>query len=159
MFQLIIAILSIALIATLAIASVYYGGDAFTTGTAKAGASTIVSQAQQISAADVLYQNDNAGAHAADVAALVTANYLQAAPQMPATVGDNLELDNATGLVFGGVANEAICEKVNAQLGVTDTPTATDSTAASLDTAITEQYGCASIDDGSGTTTYAFAYH
>lgn len=159
MFQLIIAILSIALIATLAIASVYYGGDAFTKGTAKAGASTVVSQAQQVSAADVLYQNDNAGAHAADVATLVTDNYLQAAPQMPESVGDDLDLDQATGLVYGGVANETICTEINAQLGVDTIPTATDATPASLDTAITEQYGCASVDDGSGNLTYDFAYH
>lgn len=158
MFQLIIAILSIALIATLAIASVYYGGDAFTEGTAKAGASTIVSQAQQVSAADVLYQNDNAGAHAPDVATLVTENYLQAAPQMPANVGGNLELDSASGVVFGTVANEAICEKVNLQLGVDTIPTATSADAADLATAITEQYGCASVDDGAGSMTYVFAY-
>lgn len=156
MFQLIIAILSIALIATLAIASVYYGGDAFSTGTAKAGASTVVSQAQQISAADVLYQNDQAGAHASDVADLVSGDYLQAAPQMPVNIGNNLELDGSTGAVYGTVANESICDKINEQLGES-TPTATSGDLGDVATAVTAQYGCASVDGDPAT--FHFIYN
>ena len=42
MFSLIITIISIALVAALAVATIYYGGDAFNQGTTKAKASTIV---------------------------------------------------------------------------------------------------------------------
>lgn len=150
MLRLIIAILSIALIATLA--------DAFISGTAKAGASTMVSQAQQISAADLLYQTNNGGAHAADVATLVIDGYLQSPPQMPANVGGSLALDSATGLVYAAVATEAVCTQINAQLGVDTTPVAATDDVDGYSTAVTQQYGCASFDD-SGTDTYYFAYH
>lgn len=158
MFQLIIAILSIALIATLAIASVYYGGEAFTSGTAKAGAATVVSQAQQISAADVLYQSTHAGAHAADVSALVSGNYLQSSPQVPDNIGQDLKLDQATGLVYGQIANKGICTQINAQLGVDTIPSATSSSPSDIEAAISEQYGCASTGGGGNGTTYYFAY-
>lgn len=151
MFRLIIA-------TTLAIATVYYGGAAFTSGTAKAGASTMVSQAQQISAADVLYQTNNGDTHAADVATLVTDGYLQSSPQMPANVGGSLELDSASGLVYAAVATQAVCTQINAQVGVSAIPVADADDVEGYSAAVTQQYGCASFDD-SGTDTYHFAYH
>lgn len=161
MFQLIIAILSIALIATLAIASVYYGGDAFTSGSAKAGAATMVSQAQQISAANVLFQSTNAGANAADVTTLVSDNYLQSAPQMPESVGDNLDLDQDSGVVYGQVANESICSQINDQLGITVVPDLDAATGATMQEkmqdAFTQQYACGTMDDG-GNPSYQFGY-
>jgi outer membrane PBP1 activator LpoA protein len=51
MFNLIITIISIALVVAMAAAAVYYGGTAFTQGTAKANAATLVTQAQQINGA------------------------------------------------------------------------------------------------------------
>ena len=51
MFNLIISIISIALVAALALASIYYGGEAFNKGTTDADASTIINQGQQIQAA------------------------------------------------------------------------------------------------------------
>lgn len=143
MFSLIITIISIALVAALAIASVYYGGDAFTQGTAKANAATVVAQAQQISAANTLYKNDNGGNNAASVAALVTGNYLQSAPVMPASVGtQNLQIDPANGSVGAEITNLAVCTQINAQLGVSTTPTF-DSATQTPGQVITQQYGCA----------------
>jgi hypothetical protein len=80
MFSLIITIISIALVAALALASIYYGGNAFTSGSAKSAAASVVNQAQQISAAWVMYANDNGGSDPADLATLVSGKYLQVVP-------------------------------------------------------------------------------
>ncbi|MBM24170.1 MAG: hypothetical protein CL760_00280 [Chloroflexi bacterium] len=59
MFSLIISIIAIALVASLALASIYYGGDAFQEGTVKAEASTIVNQGQQVQAAVTMAEIDD----------------------------------------------------------------------------------------------------
>jgi len=160
MFQLIIAIIAIALVAVLAVASLYYGGSAFSNGSTKAAASTVVSQAQQISAADVLFQNENAGGYAADVAALVSSNYLASAPSMPAKIGSNLEMLSGTAHVFGTVANAEICKAINDQTGFDNSAVTDDGTGTSLASALTTanvQYGCAA-DNAATPTKWTFAY-
>lgn len=90
MFSLIITIISIALVAALALASIYYGGSAFTSGSAKSAASSVVNQAQQISAAWVMYANDNGGSDPADLTELATKKYLQVVPKpTKASVSDS----------------------------------------------------------------------
>ena len=123
MFSLIITIISIALVAALAVATIYYGGDAFNQGTTKAKASTIVNQAQQIAGANTLYKS-NTGGFAADVAALVTNSYLASAPVSP-------DLDvtysvNATNLVTATLktTGDAICGQINVIAGQADGSTA-----------------------------------
>lgn len=59
MFQLIVAVISIALIAALAIASIFYGGDAFTKSSTKAQVTTLINQGQQIAGAAALFQTDH----------------------------------------------------------------------------------------------------
>jgi ABC-type oligopeptide transport system substrate-binding subunit len=88
MFNLIVAVISIALIAAMAAASIFYGGAAFGSGTAQAQASTLVNNGQQVSGAQQLYMIDNSGNRANDIDVL-TPTYLQALPTAPA---------NATGL-------------------------------------------------------------
>jgi hypothetical protein len=56
MFSLIITIISIALVATLALATLYYGGDAFNQGRAGAEASKLINEGQQINASVALAQ-------------------------------------------------------------------------------------------------------
>lgn len=51
MFSLIISIITITLVSVLALASIYYGGDAFEEGTIDAGVSTLIDQGQQVEAA------------------------------------------------------------------------------------------------------------
>lgn len=58
MFQLIVAVISIALVAALAIASIFYGGDAFTKSSTKAQVTTLINQGQQIAGAAALYKTD-----------------------------------------------------------------------------------------------------
>ena len=89
MFSLIITIISIALVAALAVATIYYGGSAFTKGSAKAAASTVVAHAQQVTGANTLYANDNAGNFnnvISGVGSLVAGGYLASAPALPANV-------------------------------------------------------------------------
>ena len=114
MFSLIITIISIALVAALAVATIYYGGSAFTQGTAKASASAFVAAGQQVNGALVLYANDNGGARAADVTALVTGNYLAAAP----SVSGAAVTVATTHVQATGVA-DAVCTAINTQAGAT----------------------------------------
>lgn len=85
MFQLIVAVISIALIAALAIASIFYGGDAFTKSSEKANVTTLVNQAQQISGAAALYKTDNGVPvnPASAIADLISGHYLANEPKAP----------------------------------------------------------------------------
>lgn len=141
MFSLIITLIAIALVAALALASTYYGGSAFTQGGAKADASALVNGAQQIAAGYVLYQSDNAGSVPADVAALVTGNYLASEPAAPtgtfAISGSNVVVTDAV--------TSAVCGQVRKQAGTgTDITVAPDAN---------EKFDCgsatnATADDG-----------
>lgn len=150
MFSLIITIISIALVAALAVASVYYGGNAFQQGTAKAQASTLVAQAQQIAAANTLYANDHAGVRADDsvdaVAVLVSEGYLAAAPQANADVvgAAAWQADQLTGLVTIDLVDTAIevAKQVNKSIGAAETPAQNDLS----DPATLPQYGVVDID-------------
>jgi len=84
MFSLIITIISIALVAALALATLYYGGSAFNKGAAGATAARLINEGQQVNGAVALYQADvGAGSTATvitDLAGLVTAGYLSSVP-------------------------------------------------------------------------------
>lgn len=98
MFSLIITVISIALVAALAVASVYYGGPALSKGTSRAAAATVVSQGQQISGAATMYATDTA----VDITAfsdLTDNDYLTSVPAVPASVGTGWSLDAANDLL------------------------------------------------------------
>ena len=83
MFQLIVAVISIALVAALAIASIFYGGDAFTKSSERANVTALINQAQQIAGANALYKTDT-GNDAPNVATLATeTNGIQYLAQVP----------------------------------------------------------------------------
>jgi len=84
MFSLIITIISIALVAALALATIYYGGTAFNRGTAEAKASQLINEGQQINAAVALAKADidrEGLTTVVNATHLVSGNYLA---QMPA---------------------------------------------------------------------------
>jgi len=87
MFSLIISIISIALVAALAAATVYFGGAAFNKGGAGADASAFVNAGQQVAGAFTLATTDNF--NATTVASLAPL-YLA---QVPAYKGNVLVLD------------------------------------------------------------------
>ena len=141
MFSLIITIISIALVAALAVAGVFFGGSAFTSGTAKANAATVVNQAQQITGANALYANDNAGTFATTSSALQSGGYLSSVPTPAAVVSTDAYAVGAANVVTLGLATTAteVCRQVNKSIGLSATiPT----------TQPTTQYGC--WDGGAG---------
>lgn len=88
MFNLIVVVISIALLAIIAVASIFYGGDAWTQSSEKANVTTLINQGQQISGAAALYKADN-GVAVATIADLETAKYLSNVPQAgKITTGD-----------------------------------------------------------------------
>ena len=124
MFSLIITIISIALVAALALATIYYGGTAFNKGSAEAKASQLINEGQQINGAKALM--------AADVAAgtlgtkTFNPDYLAQSPAgwtIPTT---------ATGVATVTATSDEVCVAVNAKAGVkaTDTADAGDTDAA-----------------------------
>lgn len=124
MFSLIITIISIALVAALAVATIYYGGSAFTQGTAKANASALVSAGQQVTGALTLYANDNGGARATMDNLIDSSNaggaYLSAAPAVKggtiviSTTGDQT-------VSVDGV-EKAVCDAINISANVGTAP-------------------------------------
>lgn len=128
MFNLIVTVISIALVAALAVASIYYGGDVFRKGAAKAKVSQLINGSQQISGVNVLYANDNGGTYATAMTDLTTdAAYLAAQPQLPSGV----VLDEA-GLTDNKIVATAlsteVCSAVNKQ-GSHETDPTDESTA------------------------------
>ncbi len=91
MANLIITIISIALVAVAALMGAYYGGTAFLEGQAKAKANQIIAAAQQIDGAVNLWRANNAGAANLPDAAfnfLVSQGYLSSIPQLVAEDGE-----------------------------------------------------------------------
>jgi hypothetical protein len=82
MFQLIVAVIAIALVIALTLASIFYGGEAFTRSSLKANVAAMVNQAQQISGAHTLYKTDFSK-NAESLEKLVDAKYLAEVPVAP----------------------------------------------------------------------------
>ncbi|MCC5612696.1 hypothetical protein LC612_39910 [Nostoc sp. CHAB 5834] len=80
MFSLIIVILSVLLVAALALVVMYYGGDSMSQGTAKADASKVLNQGQQLMGAADLYKSDT-GDWPPSLEALTLGNYLKSVPE------------------------------------------------------------------------------
>jgi hypothetical protein len=87
MFNLIVAVLSIALIALTAFATLYYGGDLFggkkASSVARAQLATLVNNAQQIAGAQKYYAITNSGALATSFATLRDAGFIRDIPELP----------------------------------------------------------------------------
>jgi hypothetical protein len=122
MFSLIISIISIALVAALAAATVYFGGAAFNKGSAGADASAFINAGQQIAGAFTLAAAD--GYTATTVASLQNASlgatsagndgqvYLS---QVPAYKGSNLTtLATSSNKSFvSAVVSDQVCREIN----------------------------------------------
>ena len=114
MFSLIITIISIALVAALALATLYYGGDAFNQGKAGADASRLINEGQQVNAAVTLAAAT--GVATTDLASLVSGNVLSQLPASFATAGTTTI---ASGIVTttNGVTAE-VCTEVQKRAGI-----------------------------------------
>jgi hypothetical protein len=83
MFSLILTVVAVALVAALAMATLFYGGEVIHGGNARAIAGTVMNQGEQIVAAARLYYV-NKGVAAPSLAALVAEGYLNSIPVPPA---------------------------------------------------------------------------
>lgn len=121
MSNLIITLISIALVAAVAVAALYNGGDAFRQGSAKASSAQLINAAQQITAANLLYANNNGGSYASSLNQLTSGGtYLQSTPRVPEGFSINpaissniIRIQNATGTD----ASDSICKAVNKTSG------------------------------------------
>lgn len=82
MFSLIITIISIVLVAALALATLYFGGSSWTRGSATANSAQLANQGQQILGALTLYYTEH-GAYPAVLNDLVASAYLKTIPVPP----------------------------------------------------------------------------
>nr|WP_298059762.1 hypothetical protein [uncultured Halomonas sp.] len=105
MFSMIITIISIALVAALAVASIYYGGDALTKGSESANVSTLMNQHQQVHGAVQMYTVEKMSAPD-DMAELTGAGYLSSVPTAP----DSGEAWTVTAGVAEVVVGDALCD-------------------------------------------------
>lgn len=119
MFSLIIVIISIALVAALALATIYYGGTSFNIGGDRVVAARTINEGNQVAGALELYRVDNGAfptGTSQDVAnALIAGNYLSGMPENSSwefrtdfAVRTNLTLEQ--------------CERVNADLNIPNPP-------------------------------------
>ena len=85
MFSLIITVIAIALVAALALATIYYGGNAFNKGSASAKAAQLIMEGQQISGAWQMLQAEStlsgSGSNVLEMATLVSEKYLTQVPE------------------------------------------------------------------------------
>ena len=131
MFSLIITIISIALVAALALATIYYGGTAFNKGSAEAVASQRINEGQQINGAKTMQNADLAADP--DSTLTFTPDYLAQAPAgwtIPATA-------HGVASVTDAVSSD-VCDSVNRKAGTTTV--LADLAAAAA--AGVPQYGC-----------------
>ena len=148
MFSLIISIISIALVAALALATIYYGGDAFNKGSAAAKASQLINEGQQIAGAVTLNETDAAADDSvavADVAGLAPA-YLQ---QVPEGWDGTVTLDTGI-LLTTATVSDKVCEEVNKRSNST---LAADMTGTEYDGKV---YGCYGAGGNANTVFYRF---
>ncbi|MDO8416272.1 MAG: hypothetical protein Q7S87_08690 [Agitococcus sp.] len=122
MFSLIITIISIALVAALALATIFYGTKMYQDGRAQSNTVRAIQEGSQLSASMELYKADHGsllvGTTAEIQSALVSQNYLKAWP----TTGWEFQNDYA---VQPNLSLEA-CTAINTKLGISSVPTCGD---------------------------------
>jgi hypothetical protein len=127
MFSLIITIISIALVAALALATIYYGGSAFNRGSDTAKASQIINEGQQINGAAQMALADSAAGTVTlptgTVADLTTAGYLSSLPADFNSTTNTAVVLSSSNYVTATVP-ATVCSAINAKAGLTTAPTA-----------------------------------
>ena len=112
MYHLLVGVIAVALFAALTLTGAFYLGPAFTKATIKAHVTTMINQAQQISAANTLYNVDEAK-DAETIESLVEYGYLKEIPSTPVVAADGAAWE----LAFG--ATEADKDYLTIDLGGT----------------------------------------
>jgi len=149
MFSLIITIISIALVAALALATIYYGGSAFNKGSADAKASQFINEGQQLTGAITMNKADATADTTGTVVAATTVaglapKYLSQIPQGwlgTAAIGPG---GDATSIVTHSSVRDDVCSSINAKAGLPASGVTTQAN-------VTTQYGCFGGGSGGGT--------
>lgn len=153
MFSLIITIISIALVAALALATLYYGGSAFNRGSQGAIAAQLINEGQQVNGAVAVAKADAAagGTEITTWQGLVTATpnpYLAQLPSGLKLTGGDAIGNISTELTYANA--KEVCEEIQRR--------ATGSTAIP-EAAITNQvYGCWDANTAATPGGYTFVY-
>lgn len=156
MVNLIITLISIALIAIVAVAALYNGGDAFRQGSANASAAQLVNAGQQISAANILYANDHGGTYAEHIDTLTNESaYLSSEPRVPSGFVIQEDITGNVVTITSDSGSIEICEAVNKQGGYEE-PTGDAAFVLANSDAITKTFGCYGGTDGSAPHTFEF---
>ncbi len=153
MFSLIISIIAIALVAALALASIYYGGSAFQEGSADAEASTAVNQGQQIQAAFTMaaVAEDTNASTVAELSNTTGGVFLKETPKMRGLAWTK-DASNA-GYISVQVNSKAICESIEERFDSVKTL----ESVADLNSVLSKQaFGC--FEDSTPTATYVAYY-
>lgn len=156
MFQLIVSVIAIALVAILAAASIYYGGSAFTNSNTKGAVAALVNSGEQIAGAAALYRVDNTVAPV-DITTLTPASgttYLSGAPVAPKFASGQWQLNADGSVAYISIATTAasqVCAEVLNQNGNHAQTTAAGTAPAVAD--IPGVFGCVAVG-----TNVAFAY-
>lgn len=116
MFSLIITLLSIGLVALLALASIYYGGDIFSSGNQKAAAAQILTESQQMRGA-LSAHVALVGDRASSTDDLVSSQILKAVPDGWGVI---------EGYAYKSVSTVDVCLAANKKLGIDLVPACTD---------------------------------
>lgn len=116
MFSLVITIIAIVLVAALALATLYYGGDAFKNGNVQAVAARVLNEGQQLAGAIEMYKSDNNGTAPTDLNQLVSNSsgmeYLKALPK-------STTWTPANDYVVASDLTLEQCQQANKMLGIT----------------------------------------
>ena len=150
MFSLIITIISIALVAALALATIYYGGSAFNKGSADAKASQFINEGQQLTGAITMNKADATADTTGSVVAATTVSglapkYLSQIPQGwdgTAAIGAG---GDATSFVSHASVRDDVCASINSKAGLPASGVTTQAN-------VTTQYGCFGGGSGGGNT-------
>ena len=114
MFSLIITLVSIVLVAGLALVGVYYLGDTVDTQQVEARTAQLLNETAQVNGALTLYSTDHPGVTVTDLNVLVTEGYLERVPNTAWSVsGDQ---------VVRPVSTVEDCDAFNAKMGYTVSP-------------------------------------
>lgn len=116
MFALILTILSIALVAMIAFATINYGGEAMQKNQTKVAVTTILNEGQQLQAAFSLYRAEKSK-NAVSIAELTSNNYLKSVPA---------NWDVAEGYAFRTTDEENVCLESNKKRGINLIPVCSD---------------------------------
>lgn len=122
MFNIIIAIVSIALVAAIAVAAIFYGGDAMKSAGAKGDYARLQNEAQQIAAGTQIYIVENAGAIPEGVQDLVDNGYLKSVPPSLTEELDGTQVQWGFGddFIIQPIESNARCIKINEAAGAKD---------------------------------------